>query len=74
MRAPRSVTLQPIAIPSRSLKPAMDLVAFVISGFWPAMIAICSTASSRAFAFCLASPTPMLSVIFWTRGACIGVV
>ena len=63
MRAPRSVTLQPIGMPSRSLKPAIDFFAFVISGRWPAMIASCSTASSSDFEFCLASPTPMFSVI-----------
>ena len=32
MRAPRSVTLQPIGMPSRSLKPAIDFLALVISG------------------------------------------
>ena len=39
MRAWRSVTLQPIAMPSRSLKPAIDFLALVTSGFWPLMIA-----------------------------------
>ena len=72
MRAPRSVTLQPIGMPSRSLKPAIDFFALVISGRWPAMIASCSTASSSAFEFCLASPTPMLSVILLRRGSCMG--
>ena len=32
MRSPRSVTLQPIDMPSRSLKPAIDLRALVITG------------------------------------------
>ena len=36
MRSPRSVTLQPIDWPSRSLKPAIDLRALVMIGFWPA--------------------------------------
>ena len=72
MRAPRSVTLQPIGMPSRSLKPAIDFLAFVIRGRWPAMIASCSTASSRDLEFCLASPTPMLSVILLRRGICMG--
>ena len=35
MRSPRSVTLAPIALPSRSLKPAIDFFALVTSGFWP---------------------------------------
>ena len=32
MRASRSVTLQPMGMPSRSLKPAIERLAFVISG------------------------------------------
>ena len=39
MRSPRSVTLQPMGMPSRILKPAIDLVARVIAGRWPEMIA-----------------------------------
>ena len=35
MRSPRSVTLAPMALPSRSLKPAIDFLALVTSGFWP---------------------------------------
>ena len=27
--------MAPIALPSRSLKPAIDLLALVTSGFWP---------------------------------------
>ena len=38
MRSPRSVTFAPIALPSRSLKPAIDFLARVISGFCPVMI------------------------------------
>ena len=38
IRRPRSVTLQPIAIPSRSWKPAIDLRAMVTTGFWPAIM------------------------------------
>ena len=72
MRASRRVTLQPIGMPSRSLKPAIDFLAFVITGFWPVIVASCSAASSSALAFCSASPTPMLSVIFCSRGTCIG--
>jgi hypothetical protein len=39
MRSPRSVTMQPIDMPSRSLNCAIDLVALVITGFWPAICA-----------------------------------
>ncbi len=35
IRSPRKVTLAPMALPSRSLKPAMDFLARVTSGFWP---------------------------------------
>ena len=61
-------------MPSRSLKFAIDLRARRTLGFWPAMVASCSVAASSMFESCLASPTPMFSVIFSIRGACIGVV
>ena len=35
IRSPRRVTLAPMALPSRSLKPAIDFLARVTSGFWP---------------------------------------
>ena len=35
MRALRSVTLQPMAWPSRILKPAIAFLAFVFTGRWP---------------------------------------
>ena len=35
MRSPRNVTLAPMALPSRSLKPAIDFLARVTSGFCP---------------------------------------
>ncbi len=37
MRAPRRVTLQPIGTSSRSLKLAIDFLARVTTGFWPAI-------------------------------------
>ena len=37
IRVRRKVTLQPTIISSRSLKPAMDFLAYVTIGFWPAM-------------------------------------
>ena len=35
MRSPRSVTITPTGMPSRSLKFAIDLCARRIAGFWP---------------------------------------
>ena len=71
MRSPRSVTRQPMDMPSRSLKLAMDLRALVIAGRWPLMSARSSTASSSSLALVLASPTPMLRVTLVTRGTSI---
>ena len=39
MRALRSVTLQPIATPSRTLKLATDFLALQGTGFWPVIFA-----------------------------------
>jgi hypothetical protein len=71
MRARRSVTVTPTGMPSRSLKFAIDLRARRTFGAWPAIVASCSEAASSTFESCFASPTPMLSVIFWTRGISI---
>ena len=68
MRAPRSVTLAPIGMPSRSLKAAIDFRARLICALWPAIRVSCSAALSSALALVFASPTPMFSVIFATRG------
>jgi len=71
MRAPRSVTRAPTGMPSRSLKLAIDLRARRTCARWPAIVVSSSTALSSCFASVFASPTPMLSVIFWRRGTCI---
>src|SRR5665647_3016673 len=71
MRSPRRVTRQPMDMPSRSLKLAMDLRALVIAGRWPLMSARSSTAASSSLALVLASPTPMLRVTLVTRGTSI---
>ncbi len=73
IRARRSVTETPTGIPSRTLKEAIDLRARRTFGRWPAIVASCSTAASRTLESCFASPTPMLRVIFSSRGARIGV-
>ena len=46
---PRSVTLQPIAMPSRSRKVGDALAALQRSGFWPVISASARDASSRCF-------------------------
>ena len=51
-------------MPSRTLNCAIDLRARRMFGFWPAIVASCSVAASSIFESCLASPTPMFSVIF----------
>ena len=62
-----------MCMPSRILKPAIEFLARVMTGRWPAIVASSSTASSSAFELSLASPTPMLRVIFSSRGTAIGV-
>ena len=71
MRSPRRVALTPIAMPSRSLKPAMDLRALVVTGFWPAICCISSKAALTFFESPTASPTPMFSTILSSRGICM---
>ena len=58
-------------MPSRTLNCAIDLRARRRFGFWPAIVASCSVALSRTLESCLASPTPMFSVIFSILGACM---
>ena len=71
MRSPRSVTLAPIALPSRSLKPAIDFLARVTTGFWPVIVARSRTAPSSREAWAVAAPTPMLSTTLESRGTCM---
>ena len=71
MRAPRSVTFAPIGMPSRILNCATDLRALRICARWPAIVVSSSIALSSCFASFFASPTPMLSVIFVSRGTCM---
>ena len=73
MRARRSVTATPTGMPSRTLKEATDFFARRTLGRWPAIVASCSVAASSICVFCLASPTPMLRVIFSSVGTAIGV-
>src|SRR5918997_5569994 len=70
--SPRRVTLAPTGIPSRILNPAMLLRALLSCAFWPVILARSSIAPSRARALTTASPTPMLTTIFSSRGTRMG--
>jgi hypothetical protein len=48
--------MAPIAMPSRSLKLAIDRRARLIDAFWPEMTASSSAASSSSLALVFASP------------------
>src|SRR5690606_3753276 len=71
MRAPRRVTFAPIGIPSRTLKPAMELRALVMTAFWPEIAARSAAATVGFFESAVASPTPMLMTIFSSLGIII---
>jgi hypothetical protein len=58
MRAPRSVTLAPIGMPSRILNWAIDFRARRTCARWPAMIVSSSIAESSCFASVFASRRP----------------
>jgi hypothetical protein len=46
-------------------------LARVTIGFWPVIVVRSPTAASSAFALAIASPRPMLTTIFWSRGICM---
>ena len=71
MRSPRSVTLAPIGMPSRSLNPAIDLRALVTTGFCPVIVVRSSSAASSRRPSFTASPMPMFTTILSRRGTCI---
>src|SRR6478609_9432030 len=66
IRSPRSVTLQPIDWPSRSLNPAIDLPALVMIGFCPLIAVRSRTAPSSSDGCWVARPTPLLMTIFFS--------
>src|SRR5690242_7048393 len=68
MRSPRSVTAQPMGMPLRILKFAMDFFARVIIAFCPVICPSPCAAVSSNLTFWLASPRPMLTVIFCNFG------
>src|SRR5690606_4034767 len=71
MRVLRSVTLTPSGMFSRTLKPAIDLRACVITGFWPAMRSRSAAAARTFLESATASPTPMFSTILSSFGVCM---
>ena len=73
IRSPRRVTLAPIELPVRTRNWAIERLALVTIGFWPVMSARSPRAASSAFALVRASPRPMLTTIFESRGTCMRV-
>ena len=74
MRAPRSVTIEPIAMPCRSLNAATDLRARVVTGRCPVIRVSSSAAASMSFGFWVASPMPMLTTTRSILGTAMMVV
>ena len=55
----------------RTLKFAMDFLAFVRTGLRPVICVISCAAESRSFLFTMASPRPVLTTILDSRGICM---
>ena len=69
IRSPRRVTLAPMALPSRSLKPAIDFLARVIDRLLAGDGGqVADGAVEQAERCSVAAPTPMLMTIFSSRG------
>src|SRR4029077_14261667 len=65
------VTAQPVGMPLRILKFAMDFLARVMIAFCPVICPSSCAAVSNSFTFWLASPRPMLTVTFFSLGTAI---
>ena len=61
----RKVALQPIILPSRSLKFAIDFLAFVIEGCCCVNSFVTSNGGRILLAFILASLTPIFTTILF---------
>src|SRR4029077_5047801 len=72
IRSPRSVTQQPMGMPLRSLKLAIDFLARVIMGRWPEICPSSTAATSSSLIFWLPSPRPMLTTTLATFGTAMG--
>ena len=66
--------MAPTELPVRRRNWAIERLALVTIGFWPVMSARSPVAASIALALVRASPRPMLTTIFESRGICIGLV
>src|SRR6266567_4147247 len=66
-----ALVVMPMVMPLRILKFAMDFFARVITAFCPVIWPSSTAAVSSSFAFWLASPRPMLTVIFLSLGTAI---
>src|SRR5260370_16318477 len=71
MRSPRKVTAQPMGMPLRILKFAMDFFARVMMAFCPVICPSSCAAVSSNLTFWLASPSPMFTVTFFSLGTAI---
>ena len=60
-----------MGMPSRSLNCAIDLRALVTVGRCPVIVARSRTAPSMSLESRAASPTPMFTTTFTTRGTCM---
>ena len=74
IRAPRSVTEAPTAIPTRSEKFEIAFFARVTTAFCPLIAPSSATIASSAFGALGPSPKPTLRTIFVTRGIWCGFV
>src|SRR5438445_12586382 len=72
MRSPRSVTQQPMGMPLRILKLAIDFLARVITARWPEICPNSTAATSSSLIFWLASPKPILTTTLATLGTAMG--
>src|SRR5260370_16386095 len=71
MRSPRKVTAQPMGMPLRILKFAMDFFARVMMAFWAVIWPSSCAEVSSSLTFWLASPSPMFTVTFFSLGTAI---
>src|SRR5258708_3368237 len=71
LRSPRKVTAQPMGMPLRILKFAIDFLARVMMAFCPVICPSSCAAVSNSLTFWLASPRPMFTVTFCSLGTAI---
>src|ERR1700730_2255307 len=72
MRPPAGVTQQPMGMPLRILKLAIDFLARVMTARWPEIWPNSTAATSSRLTFWLASPKPMLTTTLATLGTAMG--